>query len=98
MNSGFAPNFVHSYDAAVLKASFQQWNHPIALIHDCIRVLPNDMDRAMERIRKGFVRVCSGDRLAQLADDLGVPSEQLKRLPQGSRDLHSVLDSQYMFN
>lgn len=98
MNSGFAPNFVHSYDAAVLKASFQQWNHPIALIHDCIRVLPNDMDRAMERIRKAFVRVCSGDRLAQLADDLEVPSTQLKRLTQGSGDLHSVLESQYMFN
>ena len=45
MEKALAPSFVHSYDAAVLKSSFQDWVQPIALIHDCLKVLPNDMDR-----------------------------------------------------
>jgi len=60
--------------------------------------LPNHMDRAKERIRNGFVYVCSGDPLARLADDLGVSAQQLPRLEQGSGDLNSVLNSAYMFN
>ena len=93
-----APSFVHSYDAAVLKSSFREWTKPITLIHDCLKVLPNDMERARERIRKGFVHVCSGDPLARLADDLGVTEQQLPRLTQGTGDLLQVLDSAYMFN
>ena len=50
MEKALAPSFVHSYDAAVLKSSFQDWHQPIALIHDCLKVLPNDMDQAKERI------------------------------------------------
>ena len=55
------------------------------------------MDRALERVRKGFVHV-SGDPLARLADDLGVSEEQLPRLKQGTGKLLAVLDSAYMFN
>jgi len=98
MKNALAPSFVHSYDASVLKSSFKDWNHPLAVIHDCINVLPNDMDRAMDRLRKGFVHVVCGDPLAKLADDLGVSEEQLKRLPQGRADLEEVLESTYMFN
>ena len=98
MGKALAPSFVHSYDAAVLKSSFKDWDRPITLIHDCLKVLPNDMDRALERVRKGFVHVCSGDPLAQLADDLGVSEQQLPRLIQGEGDLLQVLDSAYMFN
>ena len=90
MRSSIAPDFVHSYDAAVLKSSFKDWSHPIALIHDCLKVLPNDMDRAMERVKKGFVHVCSGDPLARLADDLEVSAEQLPRLKQGTGKLLAV--------
>jgi DNA-directed RNA polymerase len=98
MRTAIAPNFVHSYDASLLKTSFQDWNKPLALIHDQIKVLPNDMDKAMERIRKGFVHICSGDPLSQLADDLWVPKQQVKRLEQGTGCLEDVLDSAYMFN
>ena len=52
----------------------------------------------MERIKKGFVHVCSGDPLARLADDLQVTEEELPRLKQGSGRLIEVLDSDYMFN
>ena len=98
IGKALAPSFVHSYDAAVLKSSFKDWNHPITLIHDQLKVLPNNMDRALERVRKGFVHVCSGDPLASLADDLGVSEKQLPRLKQGSGKLLAVLDSAYMFN
>ncbi len=98
IGKALAPSFVHSYDAAVLKSSFKDWNHPITLIHDQLKVLPNNMDRALERVRKGFVHVCSGDPLASLADDLGVSDKQLPRLKQGSGKLLAVLDSAYMFN
>ena len=98
MKNALAPSFVHSYDAAVLKSSFKDWTHPLAVIHDCINVLPNDMERAMARMKHGFVHVCSGDPLGRLADDLGVPQEQLKRLSMGDGRIDAVLDSTYMIN
>ena len=98
IGKALAPSFVHSYDASVLKSSFKDWDKPIVLIHDCFKVLPNDMDKALERIRKGFVHVCSDDPLARLGDDLGVSEQQLPRLTQGSGNLLAVLDSAYMFN
>ena len=67
-------------------------------MHDCFKVLPNDLDLAKKRIRHGFHKVCSGDPLARLADDLGVTEEQLPRLKQGTGVLEEVLNSSYMFN
>ena len=96
--SSFAPSFVHSYDAALLKEAFSNWSHPIALIHDCIRVLPNDMDRALDRIKDAFTSVVDGDPLARLADELEVSAEQLKRKPQLDQDLSCIQHSKYMFN
>ena len=83
----FVPSVVHSFDAAVLKESFSDWQHPLSVIHDCVLVLPSDMDRAMDRIREGFVSVTTGDPLAALASDLGVADTELKRLPQGNNSL-----------
>ena len=96
--SSFAPSVIHSYDAALLKEAFSNWQHPITVIHDCIRVLPSDMDRAMDRVRDGFTSIVSGDALGSLADDLGVSEEQLPRLAQLDGDLSAVLKSVYMFN
>ena len=96
--SAFPPAFVHCYDAALLKESFNDWQHPITVIHDCIRVLPSDMDKALDRVRDGFTSITSGDPLARLADDLGVSEDDLLRLPQLDGDLGEVLKSRYMFN
>ena len=98
LKSGFSPNFVHSYDAALLKAGFQGWERPLVTIHDCIGVLPTDMDDALERVRRAFVRVCDGDPLEDLAEALGVGSKSLKRLSQGEGELSEVLIADYMFN
>ena len=98
LKSGFSPNFVHSYDAALLKAAFHDWDRPLVTIHDCIGVLPTDMDDALERVRKALVRVCDGDPLKDLAEGLGVASERIRRLSQGDSELHQVLSADYMFN
>ena len=98
MKTSLAPDFVHSYDSCVLKSAFQDWSKPLAVVHDCFKVLPNDLDLAKKRIRHGFHNVCSGDPLARLADDLGVTEEQLPRLEQGTGVLEEVLNSSYMFN
>ena len=88
--SSFAPSFVHCYDAALSKEVFTDWQHPIAVIHDCIRVLPSDMDRAMDRIRDAFTSIVDGDPLARLADDLDVDSSKLKCFSQLEQDLSPV--------
>jgi hypothetical protein len=54
------------------------------------------MDRILERLRKAFVFTVSGNPLSRLADDLGVPEEQVKRLPLGTADLSRI--SQFLFN
>ena len=89
---------MHIYESVLLKDLFSEWQHPITVIHDCIRVLPRDMDRALDRIRDGFTSIVSGDALTRLADDLGVSDEQLARLPQLDGELTTVLKSRYMFN
>ncbi|WP_115014955.1 DNA-directed RNA polymerase [Synechococcus sp. UW140] len=92
------PSYIHSWDASLLKIAFTEWSRPIAVIHDCLKVQPVDMDAALENIRRGFYKVCEGDPLADLADSLGVTEEQLPRLTQGKGELTQVLDSVYLFN
>lgn len=96
--NAFAPSFVHSLDACVLKEAFSDWTHPLVTIHDCVKVLPKDMDRAFDRLRDGFVSVVSGDLLADLADQFGVSEDALPRLPQLSGDLAEVKMSKYFYN
>ena len=56
------------------------------------------MDKALESVRRAFVRVCDGDPLEDLAEALGVGPESLKRLSQGDGELHQVLNADFMFN
>ena len=64
--SSFPPAFVHCYDAALLKESFSDWQYPITVIHDCIRVLPRDMDSALDRIGAGLPLSASLEALCQI--------------------------------
>ena len=68
------------------------WHQPIALIHDYLKGLPNDLDKAKESIKHGFVQVSKGDPLARLADEMEVSSKQSLKLIQGSGGLSAVLD------
>ena len=98
LKSGFAPNFVHSLDACLLKAAFKQWDKPLVTIHDCIAVMPNDMDDAQERIRRSMIHICQGDYFSRLTEGLGITREQIELLAQGAEDLISVLKADKMFN
>ncbi|WP_186545263.1 DNA-directed RNA polymerase [Synechococcus sp. ROS8604] len=98
LKSGLSPHFVHSYDGSILKAAFHDWKKPLSTIHDCIAVLPIDMEEAHERIREAFVRVCDGDPLAELADTLKINHLAKERLPRGDGNLLLALDSKYIFN
>jgi DNA-directed RNA polymerase len=98
LKSGFSPNFVHSYDAALLKAALHDWQRPLVTIHNCIGVLPTDMDDALERVRRAFVRVCDGDPLEELAEGLGLATEVLQGLAQENGELELCMQAEYMFN
>ena len=94
----FPPSFVHSMDASLLKEAFTDWQYPLAVIHDCIRVLPSEMDRACDRLRDAMQSICSGDPLADLADGMGVSEAELTRIKQNEQSLDSISDAIYMFN
>ena len=96
--SGFAPNYVHSFDACLLKTAFQQWEKPLVTIHDCLAVLPNDMEDAQERIRQAMIHICQGDPLAKLADGLKVTPDELLRLELGEGELKPIQSADKMFN
>ena len=98
LKSGFAPNYVHSFDACLLKTAFQQWNKPLVTIHDCIAVLPNDMDDAQERISTAMIHVCQGDPLEKLADCLKVDPNSLPRPKLGGGVLNRVQSADKVFN
>ncbi|WP_037990659.1 DNA-directed RNA polymerase [Synechococcus sp. CC9616] len=98
LKTSLSPQFVHSYDAAVLKAAFHNWQRPLSTIHDCIAVLPADMEDAHERLRKSFVEVCDGDPLGRLADDFGIDKMSLERPESLGQDLETIIESNYMFN
>ena len=54
------------------------------------------MDKALGKLREGFVFGTSGDPLAALADDLGVAAAKFERLDQGEQSLDSVYQSKYI--
>ena len=98
LRTGLSPNFIHSYDATVLKAAFNDWERPLCTIHDCIAVLPNDMDKAHGCIRKALIRVCENDPLYKLANEVESQRDNIQRLSQMKGDLEKAIESQYMFN
>ena len=101
MVKAFAPGFVHSWDASLVKAAFHNWTKPVALVHDSVSVLPSDMTAAVGKIKTAFKRICSGDVLRQLAIDMGVSEDQLSKgyLDIGPDPLiNEVLNSTYFFN
>jgi len=99
MVNAFAPGFVHSWDASLCQAAFHNWTKPLALVHDSVSVLPSDMNAAVAKIKGSFRRICAGDVLANLAEDMGVSEDQLPRLEwQQNNLLDEVESSEYFFN
>ena len=57
MKTSLALDLVYIYDSFVLKSAFQDWTKPLSVVHDCFKVLPNELDLAKKRIRHGFHNV-----------------------------------------
>ena len=81
-----------------MKKAFQKWSKPLVTIHDCIAVLPNDMDDAQERINRAMIHVCQGDPLTRLAEGLKVNSDKIDRLTQEAVDLTVISSADKIFN
>lgn len=98
MIKSFAPGFVHSLDALLLREALHDFDGPVVAIHDCLRVLPSRMVEVKTRIKEAFIRVCEDNPLGGLAEQMGVDSSELPPLTYGDADLSRVLNSKYIFH
>lgn len=105
--NGVAPNFVHSLDAAhlraVARAAKREGIDSLAVIHDSFGTHVADTDKLVRLLRETFVEQYTGDILmefyeevrAQLppawADEVPLPPEK------GELDLNTVRHSAYLF-
>jgi hypothetical protein len=98
---GMAPNFVHSYDAALVAMVVSRWDGPIICIHDCFATTADRMDDLRHLIHECFVEMYDGDAIAKVrnefihsAPDGCVPLPPVRR----EMDLNRSLDSEYMYS
>ena len=96
--SGAAPNFVHSLDAYLLRASFEGWDKPLFSIHDAACVLPSDLSEARKRLGEGYVKTCKNNSLDALGDANYITSKYLPRPAMGNADINKAAQADYLFN
>ena len=90
-----APNLIHSLDASLLHLSIEDFNHPIALIHDSVLTRATDMDELSANIRKTYMHLfAEHDYLSEFAQQIGAETR-----PPIIGDLkpEAVIDSTYFF-
>ncbi len=87
--NAFAPNYVHSMDAAHMHRIVSGFNHPIGAIHDAFAVHANNRDNLQQRIRSTFVEQYASSPLHTLPEWGGVT-------PYPS--LHLVLENPFFFS
>lgn len=101
--NGVAPNFVHSQDAAHMRAVVRQCRAegiaPLAFIHDDFGTHAADTERLGEIIRDTFVDLYEKhDPLHALAEQYENTEYELEPIPDyGTLDLQSVRRSEYLF-
>lgn len=105
--NGIAPNFVHSMDAAHLRAVAREADRAgiksLAVIHDSFGTHAADTDRLVEVLRSTFVDQYEPDILRQFYDEVTeqLPPEWAAEVPlppeMGSLDLSQVRHSPYLF-
>ena len=106
--NGIAPNLIHSFDAAHLRAVARAAKgagiDSLAVIHDSFGTHAADTDRLIGLLRETFVAQYRPDLLAELHAEIvaQLPPEAADLVPQppalGSLDLTEVLASQYLFS
>lgn len=105
--NGVAPNFVHSLDAAHLRALARAAKHNgidyLAVIHDSFATHAARTDELARLLRETFVEQYEPDLLARFRDEIAsaLPPEWVESLPPlptpGSLDLEAVRNSPYLF-
>ena len=90
-----APNLIHSLDASLLHLSIQEFNKPIALIHDSVLCRCVDMDELSTIIRETYMHLfAERDYLNDFASQIGAETE-----PPiiGDLQTETVINSTYFF-
>jgi DNA-directed RNA polymerase len=90
-----APNLIHSLDASLLHLSVEDFNNPIALIHDSVLCRATDMSQLSKIVRQKYMYLfAEHDYLTDFASQIGAESE-----PPIIGDLEpsTVIDSTYFF-
>ncbi len=90
-----SPNLIHSLDSCMLILSTMAFNKPIALIHDSVLCLADDMDSLSDIVRQSYMHLfAEQDYLKDWANQIGAESE-----PPiiGTLEPRSVIESTYFF-
>lgn len=105
--NGIAPNFVHSLDAAHLRAVARgaraEGIDHLAVIHDSFGTHAANTDRLVTILRDTFVSQYEPDVLARFRDEVAaqLPDDLVELLPEppqaGTLDLRDVSRSAYLF-
>lgn len=97
MNSGAAPNYVHSMDAShlcLVVNEMEKDGMDVVCIHDSIGTHAGDVTQLHKHIRESFINLYTEDVLDSFRDQVGSTVD----LPEyGSFDLNHVRDSEFFF-
>jgi DNA-directed RNA polymerase len=89
-----APNLIHSLDATLLHLSVQDFDHPIALIHDSVLCRATDMSELSRIVRQKYMHIAEYDYLNDFAAQIGAETEPPIL---GGLKPESVIESTYFF-
>jgi DNA-directed RNA polymerase len=102
---GFAPNFIHSLDAALLALSViraqERGVRSIGTVHDCHAVLAADVPVMKRTVRECAADMFSVDLLSRLREELQAQSRGVELPPvpdRGDFDPATVKDSQHFIS
>ena len=90
-----APNLIHSLDASLLHLTMQEWDAPIAVIHDSVLCRATDMSHLSTVVRKQYLELFANNSyLEEFADQIGAT---IKPPIIGDLEPAVVMESTYFF-
>ena len=101
--TGIAPNFVHSIDAAHMRAVVRTMREEgikaFAMVHDSFGVHAGHVEHLVDVTREAFINLHSEDLLGALADRVAdIVGDNMPPMPaRGTLDLNRVANSLYFF-
>tara|TARA_R100000458_G_scaffold59865_1_gene72300 strand:+ start:3770 stop:5866 length:2097 start_codon:yes stop_codon:yes gene_type:complete len=99
---GMAPNYVHSYDAALVALVVSRWDGPIVCIHDCFATTADRMDDLRALIYECFVELYGDDAILKARNEFvhSAPADVSIPLTPQRREmsLSATSLSEYMYS